>query len=347
MTSHRPPEGSRIPTVLAVSASETRDVIRLALFVPGGRELERAGVSGEWIENPRDGSFADSFSFGTVDPPVLKEIDAAPGALLVKLNDDLREGRDRVVRVVEALRGSGALAVRLEQSKLGWAVDQWLGLVRPGDPWALHRCAVAMLVGDKRVASCGMHAFSLPDASVDMDNMTSEEAQELLSALNIYQLAEDPLLLSGQTFSPMAGSARRVVQRWPDDGYPPDHWCHNPYGLWRLSAEGAQPRPQLEFHSLFIPALVVLLHAREQKAGPLTRLQVEETTGEGGMRSCGAPARAGDGARARLRRHRPGVGLGAVVRRAREPRRQGRRFLRSSGPADKTVQLNAGDVAKG
>ena len=146
--------------------SEPRTVIRLTLFVPGGRELMHAGVPGEWIENPRDGSFADSFSFGTVELPIVNAIDTAPGALLVRLTDDLREGRERVVAVVEALRERGALAVRLEQSKLGWAIDRWLALVRPGDPFALHRAAVTMLVGSEKAASCGMHAFSLPDASV-------------------------------------------------------------------------------------------------------------------------------------------------------------------------------------
>jgi len=256
-------------------------VIRLALFVPGGRELERAGVPGEWIENPHDGSFAESFSFGTVEPPILEAIDAAQGALLVQLADDLREGRDRVVAVVEVLRERGALAVRVEQSKLGWPTDRWLALVRSGSPWSLHRCAVTMLVGDGRLVSCGMHAFSLPDASVQMDTMTSDEAQELISTLNVYQLEEDPLLLSGQTFSPKAGSPRRVLQRWPDDGYPPDHWCHNPYGVWRLSEEGAQPRPQPELHPLFVPSLVALLSALEDKDGPLTRRQVEETARQG------------------------------------------------------------------
>jgi hypothetical protein len=264
-----------------VSSADSRPVVRLTLFVPGGRGLERAGIPGEWFENPRDGSFADSFSFGTVEPPMVEKIDAAPGALLVQLTDDLREGRGRVVAAVEALREHGALAVRLEQSKLGWAIDRWLAVVGPGDPWALHRCAVTMLVGDGRVVSCGMHAFSLPDASVQMDTISADQAQELLSALNVYQIGEDPLLLSGQTFSPAAGSPRRVVQRWPDDGYPPDHWCHNPYGIWRLSAEGGRPRQQTELHPLFMPALVVLLQALEEKGGPLTRRQVEETTAGG------------------------------------------------------------------
>jgi hypothetical protein len=162
-------------TSSGLSSPGAATVIRVTLLVPGGRELERAGPPGEWIENPRDGSFAGSFSFGTVEPPVLEQIEAAPGALLMQLTDDLREGREQVVAAVEALRDRGALAVRLEQSKLGWAIDKWLALVRPGEARALHRCAVTMLVDDRRVASCGMHAFSLPDSSVQMDGLTSGE----------------------------------------------------------------------------------------------------------------------------------------------------------------------------
>jgi hypothetical protein len=254
------------------------DVVRLTLLLPGGRELQRAGVPGEWIDNPRDGSFAESFSFGTVEEPLVQEIDAAPGALLVQLSDDLREGRERVVAAVEALRERGALAVRIEQSKLGWSVDEWLALVRPGVPGRLHRCAVTMLVEDGLVVSCGMHAFSLPDALVPLDTLTPGDEQALLTTLNVYQIAEDPLLLSGQTFSPEAGVPRRMVQRWPDDGYPASHWCHNPYGVWRLGPEGGSARAQPDLHALFMPALVVVLEALEQESGPLTRRQVEDAT---------------------------------------------------------------------
>lgn len=235
-------------------------------------------MSGEWIDNPRDGSFAESFSFGTVDAPLLRELDAAPGALLVQLSDDLLHGRERVIAVVEALRERGALAVRIEQSKLGWSVDDWLALVRPGVPERLHRCAVTVLIENDLAVSCGMHAFSLPDASVPLDTLTAGKAQALLSALNVYQIAQDPLLLSGQTFSPDADSPRRVVQRWPDDGYPASHWCHNPYGVWRLGPEGGSARALPDLHPLFMPALVVLLENLEQRSGPLTRRQVEEAT---------------------------------------------------------------------
>ena len=250
---------------------------RVTLFGPGDRRLERAGVAGEWIDNPKDGSFAAAFSFGTVARDVVEQLDAAPGALLVKSSEDLREGRQQLVALVEKLRQHGALAVRFEQSKLGWTVDGWLELVAAGHPWELHHCAVTMLVGKTQVVSCGMHAFSLPDARVELKTGDDPAAaQELLSQLNVYQLAEDPLLLSGQTFSPDVETPRRVLQRWPDDGYPPDHWCHNPYGVWRLGPPGGKGRPQPELHLQFMPGLVVLLAALEEKHGPLTKAQVLE-----------------------------------------------------------------------
>jgi hypothetical protein len=257
--------------------SEPEPVTRVTLFVPGRRDLVRADVPGEWIDNPGDGSFADAFSFGTVGPDRLAEIDSAPGALLVQLTDDLLEGRAHVIAAVEALHRCGALAIRLEQSKLGWAVERWLELAA-GNPWMLHRCMVTMLLDKGQATSCGMHAFSLPDARVDVGKGSPQEAQELLSTLNVYQIAEDPLLLSGQTFSPEEGAPRRVIQRWPDDGYPSDHWCHNPYGLWRLGPEGGTARSLPDLHPLFVPSLVSQLLALERKNQRLTREQVEATT---------------------------------------------------------------------
>ncbi len=256
-------------------------VTRVTLFVPGKATLRGAGF-GEWLENPHDGSYGQAFSFGTVEQGLMKQIEGAPGALLVPLPHDLREGRAEIVKTVEGLRQRGALAVRIEQSKLGWEVDEFLEVVGSGSPAALHRLAVTMLVTEGEVTSCGMHAFSLPDSRVARDgNEGSAAEQALLTALNVYQLGEDPLLLSGHTFSPDANSPRRALQRWPDDGYPPAHWCHNPFGVWRIGPPGGKGRPPTELHAEFMPSLVVLLSALEAKKGTLTREQVEEATRAG------------------------------------------------------------------
>jgi hypothetical protein len=272
---------------------------RVTLFIPGtaqsasawqaalhreGLELRDGLVSGEglgttveaeWIAN--DGAFGQAFSFGTVQPPVVETIDAAPGALVLHCHADLRDGRQDICSAIQRLRSSGALAVRLEQSKLGWEIDRWLELMTSGDPWRWHRAAVTILIEDGVLQSCGMHAFSLPDAHAPVDT-DARELQEFVAALNVYQLDEDPVVLSGQTFAPDSETPRRVVERWPDAGYPPDHPCHNPYGVWRLGPAGGSARPPDELAYVFIPSLHAILLAQENEAGsPLTRAQVEAT----------------------------------------------------------------------
>jgi hypothetical protein len=281
----------------------TRPITRLTLFVPGtqpsvtawnaalkhdGLNVEgdvlrgkglAAKVDVEWVEN--DGGFGAAFSFGTVSAETVKMIDDAPGALVLHWPVDLREGRQEITGVVERLGHAGALGVRLEQSKLGWDTSRWLQLTLADDAWSWHRAAVGFLGSDETLQSCGMHAFSLPDVLVEVDEDVSG-LQHFASVLNVYQLAEDPLILSGQTFSADRETPRRVLERWPDSQYPPDHPCHNPYGVWRLGPGGGTARPQSELASVFMPALSVLLTALEAKSGqPLTKEEVEATRDKG------------------------------------------------------------------
>jgi hypothetical protein len=137
---------------------------------------------------------------------------------------------------------------------------------------------VVLQDGDE-ARSCGMHAFGLPDARVEAP---PSEANRLLGELNVYQLAEDPVLVSGDTFRPDLDTPRRRLERWPDDGYPQDHVCHNPFGAWHLGAEGGEADSRSELRPVFIPALVAVLTAAEAEAGRrLRREEVERLTSEG------------------------------------------------------------------
>lgn len=274
-------------------------ITRLSLLVPGtpasvenwsealhrgGLRIDRGALRGErldtpvdveWVEN--DDELARAFSFGTVGPDVVAAIAAAPGALVLHWPVDLRDGKSEIIGVVERLRDAGALAVRIEQSKVGWDVAQWLEMFSSDNPWAWHRLAVAFLEDEGALQSCGMHAFSLPDVRVALDG-DRRAVHELAAILDVYQLAEDPVLRSGQTFAPNADTPRRVVERWPDTRYPPDHPCHNPFGLWRLGPPGGVARPLGDLELVFVPPLRVVLAAVEAKHGaPLTQAQVEAT----------------------------------------------------------------------
>lgn len=275
----------------------TEPFTRVTLFVPGtpnglagwstalgGGRLRLQGgvlegdpladpVPVDWIEN--DGRFGEAFSFGTVSPEVLERLEGTPGALVLRWPVDLREGREQIVAVVQGLRAAGAIAVRLEESKVGWEVSRWLELFSSNDPGSWHRGAVMFLKGEEVIQSCGMHAFSLPDVRAEVDG-DAEAMQILASSLNVYQLAEDPLLFSGHTFRPDDETPRRTIDRWPDIEYPPDHLCHNPYGVWRLGPPGGRSRGEADPQLVFVPALRVLLEALAAKQNqPLTKGEVE------------------------------------------------------------------------
>jgi hypothetical protein len=268
-----------------------RERDHVTLFVPGtpaslvawGQVLSATwpfAVRSELVANPRDGSFGAAFAFGTCTAEERARIDAAGSALVLGLPVDLHTVRPDIARLARALAASGALAIRIEQSKLGFPIARWIQLVESDDPWALYRLAVVVLGGKTDAATCGMQVFSLPDAHVSLDRtLNASAANALLGVLNVYQIAEAPLLLSGHTFSVDAASPRRELRRWPDPNYPPDDPCHNSFGSWRLGPPGQKPTPPGQLAFVFMPPLVALLTAAEEKKRkPLTQREVEELT---------------------------------------------------------------------
>lgn len=260
------------------------------LFVPGtpagptewARAITDAGLpftlQTEWVANPRDGSFGNAFSFGTASAAEQRSIDAAAGAMILGLPVELHTERARIAGLAEALASRGALAVRIEESKLGYPIHRWTQLVGGTDPWSLYRATVVMLE-DKDgggAGTCGMQVFSLPDAHVAFAfAQDRESANALLGIFNIFQLVEAPVLRSGETFSASKDASKYVIHRWPDARYPRGHSCHNPFGVWRLEAAGSAEK-LTELTPVFMPSLVAMLLAAENKAGrALTREQVE------------------------------------------------------------------------
>jgi hypothetical protein len=270
--------------------------VRATLFIPGtprsvdawaqalaqhglrfdGQRLEGAPCVASMELIPNDGHFAEAFRLPTLTDAQRRAIGNAGGALILYVEQPLHEVAKPLAGVVATLGNCGALAVRIEQSKLGFPVNDWVNLVGSGDPWALYRAAVIVLSGEKsELQSCGMHVFALPDAKVKMEG---RDGNELLGTFNVFQLADDPVLRSGETFAPDAETPRRVLQRTPDTSYPASHPCHNPFGVWELGPEGGVARRlnenELEF--LFTPSLAALLMAAEEKKGaPLTNAEVD------------------------------------------------------------------------
>lgn len=226
----------------------------------------------EFIEN--DTHFAEAFVLPTVSDVQREAIDRAGGALVLRIDKPLQSIARELAALVSTLGRCGALAVRIEESKLGYPVKQWVDLVGSGDPALLYRASVIVLVDQTGQSqhSCGMHVFGLPDAAVEFD----ANSNVLLAAFNIFNLAEDPVLRTGETFAPDAETPRRVLTREYDAAYPASHPCHNPFGVWRLGPPGGTAGIVVDEAFVFIPTLAAILTAAERKKGSaLSREEVE------------------------------------------------------------------------
>jgi hypothetical protein len=127
---------------------------------------------------------------------------------------------------------------------------------------------------DDVMFTCGMHHFDLPDAQIRTQDPS--EAMAWLDAFCVYQLVEQPTLLSGHTFHPTSDAPRRTLERWPDHRHQPNDGRYNPFGLWRFLEPGARGMEATRTVPVIIPALVATLLSAERSAGrPLTRAEVE------------------------------------------------------------------------
>ena len=260
------------------AAPKPRDHTCITLFVPGrwaslddaerGLPVMPFSIEREWIPNPRDGSFGQAFSFGTCSADEVRTIDGARGAVVLQLPVELHLHRAAIAALADALRSAGALAFRIEQSKLGFAADAWIQRVRAEDSLSLLRLAVVTLSSKTTMRTLGLHTFSLPDVAIEA---TGDEASRWLDVMALYTIDEDPVLGSGHTFAPDADTPRRMMEWWPDTEYPEAHPCNNPFGVLRLGPPVKRGRPQGELRMNFVPALRALLGAaRNQKGAPLT-----------------------------------------------------------------------------
>lgn len=247
----------------------------VTLFVPGpwadATAVQRALASDrwtvEWIEN--DGHFGEAFRFARLSPEQVAAVDRSRGAVVIEGRLELPREGAAFAEAGRALAAVGALGIRVEQSKAAWAASAWAEQVEAGE---LFTTLVVTLLGVESVETCGMHLFGLPDARVE--GRDSRVGQRIVHVFCNYQLDEDPLLLTGHTFRPDEDTPRRVLERWPDDRYPASHPCHNPFGLFRLGS--AQRSAPTRLAVTFMPALVAILLAAEQKAGrALTQSEVE------------------------------------------------------------------------
>lgn len=227
----------------------------------------------------RDPRLADGFAwgrYGRLPDEVLAKVAASHAAALLQVAVRLDEGAALVASIGHALRDAGGAAIRMEGSGAAWTWEAWDARMDRAEASDLSEIATVIVEGeDGTVFSCGMQHFDLPDAQIAMDD--AEDATTWLDVFQAFQVAESPVLASGHTFAPDAGTARRVMERWPDHRHTPYDGRHNPFGLWRFLGAGETGIRPAQMAPVILPGLVAMLAGLERKAGrALTRKEVAD-----------------------------------------------------------------------
>lgn len=243
-----------------------RDAAELTAKVPG--------IDARIVE---DDNFGAAFAFGRNGPlpdELRARIQRCGRAAVVQVPLRFEVDHAEVAKLGRALRDAGGLAVRMELSGGASTWDAWLARLESGSIAEIYDAAVIMVRDGDTVFTVGMHHFDRPDAEIRMKDPRA--AIGWLDAFHGYQLVEDPLLVSGQTFRPDEDAARRVFERWPDARHHAQDGRHNPFGVYRFLDESVAARPPSELVPTILPSLVAMLMAQESaKRSALTQKEVE------------------------------------------------------------------------
>lgn len=146
------------------------------------------------------------------------------------------EGARMASEAAAALVRSGGLGVKCECSGIALAPHQWIENSKVSIP---HDSYVLLVADEDCFYTCGMRVFGLADAAVGRD-LDVQRAWDLVRMFNYFQIVDAPRLDTGHTFRIDDESPRYRLRHADYHWFPPDHYYHNPYGVWWLDPHGKE-----------------------------------------------------------------------------------------------------------
>ena len=152
--------------------------------------------------------------------------------------------RERISLFTGFLRECGGIAIKNESCGIAHEWQRWTELIGSEDLFDAY-CACVVLVADEDVYySCGMHHFGLPEVQISR-GFEIQEAAGIINDFNLYQMAEEPNLQAGHTFSLGPDSPRFRIGHSLDSRHPSDDLFFNSKGVWSLEDVEQNAAPQI------------------------------------------------------------------------------------------------------
>jgi hypothetical protein len=160
-----------------------------------------------------------------------------PGGVRVTCSDTAMTAASarEIQRAATALVLAGATQIQVHTSGITHPGVAWRRFSESGGWSDLYSAYVRFVSGVRYFASCGMHAFGMPDVHVSAE-VGLVEASNAIAAFNVYALERRPILATGHWFTGSDNGPRFRLRRADCEHFPREQSLHNPFGVWQLHA---------------------------------------------------------------------------------------------------------------
>lgn len=184
----------------------------------------------------KDPNLRQAFEYASMGKMTKEELDAIEEhtfTLYIIGSAGSLELAQKMMSVSLAILQTGGLGVKIETTGKAFSNETWKALCSLKDEARFYDAFVTKLrAQDDVFYTCGMHNLGLKDAivgAVDMDT-----AIHTLDIFSLYQIIEQPKILTGETFSATEKSPAFQILEEKDTRYPEGDGFHNKNGLWIL-----------------------------------------------------------------------------------------------------------------
>jgi hypothetical protein len=169
---------------------------------------------------------------GRLPQSTLAEIELHQSVVYVHASIDIQAERTRLLTFTKLLQRLGGHAIKLETAGIAHSWERWFALLN-GSLFDLY-CACVVLVSDNDYYySCGMHHFGLSECAVPT-TVDLDEAADLMNRFNFWQIAEQPTMKPGHTFSLSNDAPVWHLALENDNRHDVDDLFFNQHGVWVL-----------------------------------------------------------------------------------------------------------------
>lgn len=172
---------------------------------------------------------------GRLNEAELNEIDHHTFVVYIIGKGGDMESAAKMMKAGQAFLNAGGLGIKVETCGKAFNASAWKTFTDSTIELRYYMAFVILLISteDNYIYSCGMHNIGLRDTICDYNGNINDVAN-LIEVFSVYQLAENPVIKDGQTFSPQAGAAVYRIIESECIFYEKEHRFYNPYGMYYL-----------------------------------------------------------------------------------------------------------------